>query len=87
MKNCITDQDDTVFVGVKQVTAEDVARGYVVCNCGKFAHILSAKVLPKLPKGYSGERCPTCNLWMCAVDKLPKEETNGENQAPHARLD
>jgi len=48
-------------------------KDWLVCDCGKFAYIMSAAVLKKLPKDYHGECCPDCNLYMCAVDKLPKE--------------
>jgi hypothetical protein len=52
------------------ITMEDYARGYIICTCGKFAHILRTEVLQKLPKDYHGELCPECGLFMCAVDKL-----------------
>lgn len=43
---------------------------FVLCECKKFAHVVSAEVLRRLPQGYHGERCQECNLWMCSVEKL-----------------
>ena len=58
----------------KKMTAEDHKQGWSVCECGKYAYVFRSSVLAKLPQGYNGELCKECSLWMCAVDKLPKEE-------------
>jgi len=60
-------------MGVKQLTPEEIKQGYAVCECGKYAHVFKAAVLKQLPDDYHGEICPDCNLFMVAVDKLPKE--------------
>ena len=49
--------------------------GYEICECGKFAFIYKAGIIKLLPKGYDGELCPECNLWVCAVDKLNGAKT------------
>lgn len=49
------------------MTPEEHAQGFVVCDCGKYAHIFSASVVAKLPQGYSGELCHDCGLWVCDV--------------------
>jgi len=53
-----------------RVTSEDLERGFVVCGCGKFAHVMKAEVLRKLPRDYHGELCAQCQCWMCSVEKL-----------------
>lgn len=59
-------------MAARHPTREDLDRGYMICGCGKFAHVFRASVLTTLPKNYHGERCPECNLWMVGVDKLRK---------------
>lgn len=54
----------------RRMTGAEHAQGFYVCECGKFAHVFRASVVAKLPRGYSGELCPECNLWMCSVEKL-----------------
>lgn len=54
----------------RRLTAREMKQGFVVCECGKFAHVLRPDILRKLPKGYHGELCPECNLFMCSVEKL-----------------
>lgn len=44
--------------------------GHSPCQCGEFTHIFRAQVLKQLPRGYSGELCPRCDLWMCRLDKI-----------------
>jgi hypothetical protein len=50
-------------------------RGYVECDCGEFAHVINNKAAKTLPRGYCGELCPRCDMWMARIDKLeePKE--------------
>ena len=45
-------------------------KGYEICECGEYAYIYAADVLQRLPPGYTGELCPRCKLWMCAVKYL-----------------
>jgi hypothetical protein len=56
----------------RPVTAEEYKQGYMICGCGKFAHVFRSAILRQLPEGYNGEMCPDCKLWMVAVDKLPE---------------
>ena len=58
----------------RQLTQEEIAKGYEICPCGKYAHAFRASALDRLPKGYLGELCPKCGLLMIAIDKL--EEKN-----------
>lgn len=51
-------------------TKKDIERGFVICDCGKFAHVMKAEVLWKLPSDYHGELCSECKLWMCSIEKL-----------------
>ena len=43
---------------------------FIVCECGKYAYVVRADVLCKLPKNYMGELCEKCTMWMCSVDVL-----------------
>ena len=52
----------------KPVTPADVERGWVPCDCGKFAHILSAAGMRQWPDGYSGELCAECGFLVAALD-------------------
>ena len=54
----------------RPMTQDEHKKGYIICDCGKFAHIWNSNVLPLLPKNYNGELCPECNLWMCLVTYL-----------------
>lgn len=66
-----------IQTNAKLVTNEDHGRGYVVCGCGKFAHVFRAAVLKQLPKGYDGELCQECSCWMVSVEKLtPNVQAN-----------
>lgn len=61
----------------RPVTPEEFERGYAVCDCGKFAHVLRASTLSKLPKGYNGELCKECACLMVAVEMLtPNDEAH-----------
>lgn len=57
----------------KKVTTEDFQNGHMPCNCGQFTHIFRQCAMKRLPRDYSGELCPQCNLWMCRIDKLKDE--------------
>lgn len=50
--------------------AEEYKQGHAPCHCGEFTHIFRQCAMQRLPRDYSGEMCPRCNLWMCRVDKL-----------------
>lgn len=54
----------------RQLSPDEIRRGYTVCSCGLYAHVFCTEVLRRLPAGYHGEQCVTCKLWMCAVSKL-----------------
>jgi hypothetical protein len=54
----------------RRMTPEEHAQGFVVCSCGKYAHVFRAAVVAKLPHGYRGELCQECSLWVCSVAKL-----------------
>jgi hypothetical protein len=59
------------------MTPEEHKQGWFVCDCGKFAFVFKASVLERMKEqhpDYHGECCPECNMWMVAVDKLPKEQ-------------
>jgi len=57
-----------------QLTPEQIAKGYAVCPCGKFAHVFRSAVLAKLPTGYFGDLCPECGLLMVAINKLEESK-------------
>ena len=55
-------------------------KDYIICvDCGLYAYVFRASALTRLPTDYTGELCPQCGLWMCAVDKL--ETTDGATEA------
>jgi len=62
-------------VVARRMTPEEHAQGYMICDCGTFAYVFRASVLAELPQGYHGERCPECNLWLVAADKLRPDTT------------
>jgi len=45
-------------------------KGYEICECGIYAYIYATEILERLPPGYTGELCPQCGLWVCAVRHL-----------------
>lgn len=45
-----------------------IENGHIPCECGEYTHIVSSRVTKTLPKGYSGEMCPRCHLWMCRIN-------------------
>lgn len=56
----------------RPMTEQEHKQGFIVCDCGKFAHIFRAEILRKLPPDYHGELCPECYGWMCSVEQLKK---------------
>lgn len=54
----------------RKLTHNEISDGFLLCPCGKFAHVMKAEVLTRLPDGYTGELCPECSTWMCSVDIL-----------------
>jgi hypothetical protein len=54
----------------RKATADELSQGHAACECGEFTHIFKQCAMQRLPKGYSGELCPRCDLWMCRIDKL-----------------
>ncbi len=63
---------------IRQMTDKEHQQGFVVCECGKYAHVFRASVLQQLPKDYHGELCPNCQLWLVAVEKLNGGKENGK---------
>jgi len=57
-------------MAARQLTQEEISKGYEICPCGKYAHAFRASVLDSLPKGYLGELCLECGLLMIAIEKL-----------------
>ena len=55
---------------MKKLDLDDIKLGYVVCGCDKYAFIFTANITAKLPKGYDGELCQECNMWVCSVEVL-----------------
>jgi hypothetical protein len=51
-----------------RVSKKEIAKGYIVCPCGKYAHVTDHRVLHYLPKGYCGEVCQECNMLMLPVE-------------------
>ena len=58
----------------RKLTQEEIAKGYTVCPCGRFAHVFRAAVLANLPQGYMGDLCPECGLLMVAINKLEESK-------------
>jgi hypothetical protein len=54
----------------RPMTAEEYKQGHALCHCGEFTHIFRQCAMQRLPRDYSGELCPRCDLWMCKTDKL-----------------
>lgn len=65
----------------RNLSPEEHAQGFSVCPCGKFAYVVRSALLAQLPRGYYGELCPECSLWLCSVDKLREA---GFDVAPNA---
>jgi hypothetical protein len=57
-------------VKLRKVTPEEHHQGHVPCECGEFTHVFTQHALQRLPRGYCGEMCKRCGLWMCRLDKL-----------------
>lgn len=68
--------------GPRRLTAEEYRQGFTICPCGKFAYIFRASLIAKLPRGYSGELCPECSLWMCDVEKLQVNQSTDCSEKP-----
>lgn len=62
------------MITARKVTPDEMRRGYSVCECGKYAHVFSGRVIARLPKDYSGELCKECSCWMVRVDLLKEEK-------------
>lgn len=56
------------------LSLEERAKGHAPCPCGVFTHIFKSEVMRRLPEDYNGERCESCNIWMCRLDKLQPEQ-------------
>ena len=57
-------------MAARQLTQEEIAKGYEICPCGKYAHAFRASALDRLPNGYLGELCHECGLLMIDIEKL-----------------
>ena len=55
---------------MRQITKEEYEAGHAVCDCGEFTHIFRQLAMHRLQKGYSGEMCKRCSMWMCRLDKI-----------------
>ena len=56
------------------MTKTELAQGWAVCDCGRYAHVFRNTVLRRIDMehpDYLGEMCKECGSWMCAIDKLP----------------
>ena len=53
-----------------RVSKEEIAQGYVVCPCGKYAHVTDHRILGNLPRGYCCEVCQECNMLMLPIECL-----------------
>ena len=53
----------------EKLTSADMSRGYVVCKCGKYAHVFSADLLACIHGTEIGETCKECGAYMMPVDK------------------
>ena len=42
---------------IGKLTAEERQRGFIVCDCGRYAYVFLGHVLDKLPGGQVGELC------------------------------
>jgi len=57
------------------IERDDLKNGHKPCpNCTEFTYIFRAAVIESLPKDYTGELCPKCNLWMCRIDKIGERD-------------
>jgi len=72
-------------VKIHNMTAEDVARGYYVCDCGKYVYVFRASILAQLRPTDVGKLCAECGAFMVPIDALKeagfnvaaKETSNG----------
>jgi hypothetical protein len=55
---------------IGKLTAEERQRGFIVCDCGRYAYVFLGHVLDKLPGGQVGELCVECGAYMVRVEKL-----------------
>jgi hypothetical protein len=60
------------------MTTDEYKQGHAPCHCGEYTHILRQCAMERLPRGYSGELCPRCGLWMCKLDKLAPLSDGGD---------
>jgi hypothetical protein len=66
----VENEEESGSVRIGQLTAEDMQRGFIVCNCGTYAYVFRGHVLTKLPGGQVGELCAECGAYMVRVEKL-----------------
>lgn len=50
------------------MTAEEHARGYVICECERFAYVWRSELLRWKPDDYHGECCEDCGQWTCSLE-------------------
>jgi hypothetical protein len=58
-----------------RVSGQEIEQGYILCPCGKYAHVTDHRVLRGLPREYSGEMCAECHCLMMPVGRLPNAES------------
>lgn len=66
-------------------TLNERRRGYVACDCKRFAFVFDRTVLQRLPANYDGELCRQCGQWMCDVLKLEGETQNAQQNPQESR--
>lgn len=65
----------------RPMTADEYTQGHVPCDCGEYTYIFRQCVMQRLPRGYSGELCQLCGLWMCKIDKLALKTAKEREEA------
>lgn len=55
---------------VKRLVMAEQREGFIICECGKYAHVISSAVLAKFDREYRGEMCDECSCMMVAVDRI-----------------
>ncbi len=57
-------------MNIKKLTRDDLQRGFIVCDCGKYAYVFRASVLSRLQGDQVGETCAECGQYMVSIEKL-----------------
>ena len=54
----------------RPMTPEEKERGWVVCDCLKYAWVFRSALLKYFPEGEKGECCAECLQYVCHLPKL-----------------